>query len=664
MSTVPRGDRRPPPRRRGARPLARHQPRRRPRRRTASTTPTCSTPGTARRRRWATCSPRWSPGRDHAAPGPTTPLAGPGAGLAGRGPRPGTRAELDGLLDGRRPRPALHDRFDERLQFGTAGLRGAAGRRAQPHEPGAGAPGHRGRGGLAAARRAPPGRWSSAATPGTAAPSSRPTPPPCWPAPGWRCAACRDPLPTPVLAFAVRHLGAAAGIMITASHNPPQDNGYKLYLGDGAQIVPPVDDGDLAPRSTRSARWPTIPLATEGIVEVGRRAGRRLRRRRGRRCCGPTGRATCALVYTAMHGVGAGVARRAFAAAGFPALVEVAEQAEPDPDFPTVAFPNPEEPGALDLALALAAAAGADVVLANDPDADRLAVAVPDGAGRRAGGRSPATSSAALLADHLLRTTAARRRRPRRHHRRVVAAARPRSREAAGVAYAEVLTGFKWVVRAPARRASASCSATRRRSATASAASCATRTASPPALVAAELVAELRAEGGTLPGPARRPAPPPRRPRHRGRGRGGSTGADWLDRVTAAMAGRAGHAAHRAGRAGRSTDGRGPAAGPPPAAVRRPDLDRRRAAASWSGPSGTEPKLKCYAEAVVPVGDGDDLGRRPGRRPHALVDAAARRRRPPCWRPRAVARRIRWLRRCRTGGRRRRRGRGRCRPAR
>ena len=141
--------------------------------------------------------------------------------------------------------------------------------------------------------------------------------------------------------------------MITASHNPPQDNGYKLYLGDGAQIVPPVDEeisahidavgsvADLPARPTTAWRCSTTPSSTPtstarvGLVDDGR--------------------GSVQVVYTAMHGVGAATVRAAFARAGFPPLHEVAEQVEPDPDFPTVAFPNPEEPGALDLSLALGA---------------------------------------------------------------------------------------------------------------------------------------------------------------------------------------------------------------------------------------------------------------------------------------------------------------------
>ena len=189
-------------------------------------------------------------------------------------------------------------------------------------------------------------------------------------------------LPTPVLAFAVRHLGADAGVMVTASHNPPDDNGYKVYLGgpdDGAQIVPPADgeiaahiqriadDGDVA-RLPRSLAFETAP---ESVVEAYVDATAAV-------SPAPPGAEGLHWIYTAMHGVGWETLSRIVDAAGFPAPVVVDEQIEPDGGFPTVAFPNPEEPGAMDLAFEAARSAGAELVIANDPDADRLAVALPD----------------------------------------------------------------------------------------------------------------------------------------------------------------------------------------------------------------------------------------------------------------------------------------------
>jgi phosphomannomutase len=193
-------------------------------------------------------------------------------------------------------------------------------------------------------------------------------------------------LPTPVLAFAVRHLDVGAGVMVTASHNPPRDNGYKVYLGqddDGSQIVPPVDatiaaaiDEVAAGSITELPRSSDYEVADDGLVQayVEATAGfvdfPEL-----------TPESQPKVVYTAMHGVGWSVAKAVFEHAGFAVPEVVPEQIEPDGAFPTVAFPNPEEPGAMDLAIARGVAVGADLVIANDPDADRLALAIPDGAG-------------------------------------------------------------------------------------------------------------------------------------------------------------------------------------------------------------------------------------------------------------------------------------------
>jgi len=189
-------------------------------------------------------------------------------------------------------------------------------------------------------------------------------------------------LPTPVLAFAVRRLGADAGVMVTASHNPPNDNGYKVYLGgadDGAQIVSPADAeiaahiqriadaGDVA-TLPRSLGYETAP---ESLVDAYIDATAAV-------APAPEGAEGLVWVYTAMHGVGWETLSRILAVAGYPPPVPVAPQLDPDGSFPTVAFPNPEEPGAMDLAFETARGANADLVIANDPDADRLAVAVPD----------------------------------------------------------------------------------------------------------------------------------------------------------------------------------------------------------------------------------------------------------------------------------------------
>ena len=191
-------------------------------------------------------------------------------------------------------------------------------------------------------------------------------------------------LPTPVLAFAVRELGATAGVMITASHNPAEDNGYKVYFGgqdEGSQIIPPVDTDIEAhiQRVAHTKTWSTIPRSTDlvavidgDIVEKYLAATLNSLQLTAPMEPAPT------IVYTAMHGVGGETFLAAMDKAGLPEPHEVEQQFEPDPDFPTVAFPNPEERGALDLSFENARSLGADLIIAHDPDADRLAAALPD----------------------------------------------------------------------------------------------------------------------------------------------------------------------------------------------------------------------------------------------------------------------------------------------
>jgi len=282
-------------------------------------------------------------------------------------------------------------------------------------------------------------------------------------------------VPTPAAAHAVADLGADAGIVITASHNPPEDNGYKLYDAGGAQIVPP---GDAAVEAHMSAatlppRGAPAPSGGGAVIEIGPEAIERyLAHITG--CLGLSSQPGAALrvVYTPLHGVGAEVLVALFERLGLPAPVVVASQAEPDGAFPTVTFPNPEEPGALDAAFDLAAETGADLVIANDPDADRLAVAVPTPDGWR---RLTGDELGALLADCLLRRRAAaaerepvgvtrtavssRLRRGALHvaiagdpvavARTVVSSQLLRAIAAeAGAACGETLTGFKWIGRA------------------------------------------------------------------------------------------------------------------------------------------------------------------------------------------------------------------------
>jgi phosphomannomutase len=258
------------------------------------------------------------------------------------------------------------------------------------------------------------------------------------------------PCPTPLLAFAVRHLGTAAGIMVTASHNPAADNGYKLYLSDGAQVIPPADR-EIEARIGALGPLSSVPLA-DGSSRLITRHGDEVAAAYLDGIIGAVGAASAAaslrVVYTPMHGVAGSLMLRAIERAGYPAPHVVAAQAEPDPDFPTVAFPNPEEPGALDLALADARAQDADLVIANDPDGDRLAVAVPDPA--VAGGWRALTGDqvGALLGAAQLRWTADLG--GSRLAATTIVSSTLLSAIAAdaGVKFGETLTGFKWIARA------------------------------------------------------------------------------------------------------------------------------------------------------------------------------------------------------------------------
>ncbi|EID16978.1 phosphomannomutase [Mycobacterium xenopi RIVM700367] len=248
------------------------------------------------------------------------------------------------------------------------------------------------------------------------------------------------PIPTPVLAFAVRRAGAAAGIQITASHNPPSDNGYKVYLDDGIQIVSPVDRAietamATAPFADQIARAPVESTHTS-LVD------RYIERTAGLRCSSGSVR----VALTPLHGVGGAVAVETLHRAGFGEVHTVGAQFAPDPDFPTVAFPNPEEPGATDALLRLAHDFDADIAVALDPDADRCAVGIPTPEGWR---MLTGDETGWLLGDYILShtdspTTA------------VVASTVVSSRMLAAVAarhgarHVETLTGFKWLARADA----------------------------------------------------------------------------------------------------------------------------------------------------------------------------------------------------------------------
>ncbi|MER5518861.1 phospho-sugar mutase [Streptomyces sp. NPDC002763] len=246
------------------------------------------------------------------------------------------------------------------------------------------------------------------------------------------------PLPTPVLAFAIRHLGAIAGVEVTASHNPPRDNGYKVYLGDGSQIVPPAD-AEIAAEIDAIASLHDIPRPDTGWETLDD-AVLEAYLARTDAVLAPGSPRTARTVYTAMHGVGKDTLLAAFARAGFPTPALVTEQADPDPDFPTVAFPNPEEPGAMDLSFAKARETDPDLIIANDPDADRCAAAVKEnGTWRMLRG----DEVGALLAAHLVRRGAT----GVFAESIVSSSLLGRIAEKAGLPYEETLTGFKWIAR-------------------------------------------------------------------------------------------------------------------------------------------------------------------------------------------------------------------------
>ena len=351
----------------------------------------------------------------------------------------------------------LDDRFGARLEFGTAGLRGRLGagsnrmNRVLVSQAAAGFAAYlREKAGPGAVPTVVVGYDGRRNSDVFAADSAA-----IFAGAGLRAVLLPRLLPTPVLAFAVRHLDAAAGVMVTASHNPPDDNGYKVYLGgddQGSQIVAPADAEIAAhiERVAASIAVPDIPradyeIADEAVVAAYVAATATV-------APAPAGAAGMNWVYTAMHGVGYETLSAILELAGYPLPVVVEEQIEPDGRFPTVAFPNPEEPGAMDLSFATARAAGAEFILANDPDADRLAIAIPDptadGGWRRLTGNetglllgwraaqratsSGAASDGASLACSLVSSPGLE----------AVAAHY-------GLDFHATLTGFKWISRAP-----------------------------------------------------------------------------------------------------------------------------------------------------------------------------------------------------------------------
>lgn len=252
------------------------------------------------------------------------------------------------------------------------------------------------------------------------------------------------PLPTPVLAFAVRKLGCDVGVMVTASHNPPQDNGYKVYLGGvvngvrygGSQIIAPTDK-EISAEIALTPNLNTVKRAKEWTVLSDEIVNQYVEVTAGLARL----REDLKIVYTAMHGVGKETLVEVFKVAGFPDPILVKEQAEPDPDFPTVAFPNPEEPGAIDLSLKLAREISADLVIANDPDADRCAVAIDDHGWRMLRG----DEVGAILGEYLARR--AEDKRGTLANSIVSSSILRKIAERHQLSFTETLTGFKYLAK-------------------------------------------------------------------------------------------------------------------------------------------------------------------------------------------------------------------------
>ncbi|CAI9392687.1 phospho-sugar mutase [Microbacterium sp. T2.11-28] len=390
-----------------------------------------------------------------ASPAPST-IEAARAWLA-QDPDEATRAELSALIAAAdagedAARAELADRFGARLEFGTAGLRGRLG-----------AGSNRMNRVLVAQAAAGLARYLRETSE-----DARPTvvvgydgrrnsdvfardSAELFAGAGLRAVLLPRLLPTPVLAFAVRHLDAAAGVMVTASHNPPDDNGYKVYLGGrdgGSQIVSPADAA-IAARILEVAAAGDIgalprgayEIADESVVDAYVAATATV-------APAPAGAAGMNWVYTAMHGVGHETLERILLAAGYPLPTVVAEQIEPDGAFPTVSFPNPEEPGAMDLSYATARAADAEFIIANDPDADRLAVAVPDPGAPEGWRRLTGNEVGLLLGWRAARAASA-------GGGGALACSLVSSpglqavAEHYGLGFHATLTGFKWISRAP-----------------------------------------------------------------------------------------------------------------------------------------------------------------------------------------------------------------------
>lgn len=412
---------------------------------------------------------------------------------------------------------------------------------------------------------------------------------------GIPCRLVDGPQPTPLIAWGLRHLDAAAAIVVTASHNPAKDNGIKIYWGDGAQIIPPTDGwiaADIAaavaerldPLGPEIEPTPAPSSLVDDYVDmVTALVGG-----------ADAGRADLRVAATAMHGVGAPLLRRCLTAAGFTSIATVAQQNDPDPDFPTIPFPNPEEPGATDLLLALAADTDAAVAFANDPDADRLALGIPtrDGGWRMlTGDELGALFAAGLMEDRtsgrtpLLVTTVV--------SSQLLAAIAAD----AGAVFHETLTGFKWLCRPGFAHPELDQVLAYEESIGYAVGGLCDKDGISAAVVMADLVHRWRSRGvspqDVLDDLARR---------HGAHVTDNFSlrisGPGWSTRLAAAAASVVAEPPHEL-------------AGVAVARIDQPAEDVIRLFLANGDrvvirPSGTEPKLKCYCEAVEPVADGED----------------------------------------------------------
>jgi phosphomannomutase len=368
-----------------------------------------------------------------------------------------TRAELQRLV-AREDFAELEDRFAGTLEFGTAGLRGVVGagpnrmNRAVVRRATAGLAAYllanvpdATRRGVVVARDGR--RMSKEFAEDTAAVLA---------AAGIPALVRGGFTPTPLCAFLVEHLGASGGVMVTASHNPPEYNGYKVYWGNGAQIIPPHDVG-IAAEIARVGPARDIPLAdlvdarAHGLIRgIGPELDQAYLEGLLALRLHPGEGTDVTIVYTPMHGVGGPLALEALRRAGFSRVHPVPEQLQPDPAFPTVRFPNPEEPGAMDLARALGERTRADLVLANDPDADRLAVLTREASGQM---RALTGNELGVVLGHYLLTQGPRRDRPLVMTTIVSSTQLGAIANRLGALYDETLTGFKWIANRSLERA-------------------------------------------------------------------------------------------------------------------------------------------------------------------------------------------------------------------